>query len=217
MQAFRHVEIGEFLEEVGRLRFNTPLQRTWKKLDHQMIFDGPSADRTVCAIHDGDLDLPEDFKAPAHHVLIRGNLIVDGVVDTNVTEADEGGSFIITGNLRCMVFINHSGKTSIIGGDLFAREMLFNTFEETMLYVGRAIRTFFFLGWDTWAEFGTKAEMDYGIGYCLPHNHGDSSAAAARPDFDEAASLNRLAMSGARELSNDAMLDHLRSGKPLFR
>lgn len=217
MTDFRHVDIEAFVEEVGNLRFNPSLQRAWNNVDHTMIFGGPSGGRTFCAIHDGDLDLGEDFKAPAYHVLVRGNLIVDGVVDTNVTEGDEGGSFIVTGNLRCMVFINHSGKVGIVGGELTARDMLFNTVEETMLYVGGAIRTYFFLGWDTWAEFGTEAEMQYGIGYCLPLNHYESSAAAVRPHFDETASLNRLAMPGMRERSNDTMLDHLRSGRPIFR
>jgi hypothetical protein len=217
MTSFRNVALGEFLREVKSISFNPTLQKAWANLDYDMIFQGPDGDTSLCAICDGDLHLGEDFDAPAFHVLVRGSLVVDGVIDTNFTDMDEGGSFIVSGNVRCMVFLNHYGKSGVIGGDLVAREMLVNGFEDSLLYVGGAITTHFFYGWDVWAEFGARAELEYGIGYCLPLNYSNAAVQAIRPRFDEAASYRRLALPLDDERANEEIVAHVRSGRPLFR
>ena len=95
--------------------------------------------------------------------------------------------------------------------------MLVNAFEDSLLYVGGAITTHFFYGWDVWAEFGTHAKMEYGIGYCLPLNYSKAGAQAVGPRFDDAESFRHLAIPDARNLSNDDVLAYVKSGKPLFR
>lgn len=215
---FRNVEVREFLGEVEATRFRSPLQGAWENLDHDMIFRHPlrSPDDGACAIHDGDLHVAGDFEAPALHVLIRGDLLVDGLIDTSFKDANGGGSFIVTGSVRCRAFMNEYGKAEIIGEDLAAEEMILNAFSDSLLYVGGSVTTRFFFGWDMWAEFGVHAEMEYGVGYCLPFNHVDASE-GVEAFFDEATSLDRLAIPDAGNLSTDEIADYLRSGQPIFR
>jgi hypothetical protein len=216
--SFRNMEIGEFLAEVDSVRFRSPLQGAWETLDRDMIFRDRlrGAQDAACAIHDGDLHVTEDFEAPGFHVLIRGDLVVDGLIDTSFNHANGGGSFIVTGSVRCRAFMNEYGKAESIGEDLAAEEMILNAFSDSLLYVGGSITTRFFFGWDMWAEFGVKAEMEYGVGYCLPFNHFDASE-GVEAFFDEATSLERLAIADAGKLSTDEIAEYLRSGRPVFR
>jgi hypothetical protein len=215
---FRIVELGALLTVVDSIRFRSPLQGAWENLDHDMIFRNPlrSSDGVACAIHDGNLHVAGDFEAPAFHVLIRGDLVVEGLIDSSFKDANGGGTFIVTGSVRCRSFMNEYGKAEIIGEDLAVEEMLFNAFPDSLLYVGGTITARFFFGWDMWAEFGVKAEMEYGVGYCLPFNHFDSSE-GVEAFFDEATSLDRLAITDADNLSTDEIAAYLRSGKPIFR
>jgi hypothetical protein len=67
------------------------------------------------------------------------------------------------------------------------------------------------------AKCGGMAEMEYGIGYCLPFKYADAAAAAVRPRFGEDATLDRMAIPNVRDLWSHPIMEYVRSGKPLFR
>jgi hypothetical protein len=216
---FRSVTLSEFTDAVSAVRFPRALEDAYGKLDHDMIFDTRLRDpeMTSCMIHDGSLTLQGHFKAPAFHVLIDGDLTVDGIVDTNFEGDDEGGSFFVTGNVTCNVYLSHYGKVGIFGGDLNARDLILSAYQDSLLCVGGTIRTFFFFGHDVWAEFGERAELQYGNGYCLPLHHVDAQEEGVEPFFGEEESYRLLAIENPDDCDTWEIAEHIRLGKPIFR
>ncbi len=133
------------------------------------------------------------FRAPGFCTLITGDLHVDGIVDLqNPDGYDEGGLFIVLGDVICHSFFNEYGKCTFVDGKLEARDLLVNAFEDSALVVTRHLRTNFFYGEDIWAEVGGSATMEYGEGYCLPIGYTADAVEAIMPKQDEEASLSLL-------------------------
>ncbi len=153
------------------------------------------AAETAYAFHSGPLKVEGDFRAPGFITLIAGDLTVGGLVDlTNPEQGryDEGGAFIVLGNLFCGCFSGHYGKCSFVDGTLEAKELLVNAYEDSSLVVTGDLRTRFFYGDDIWAEVGGAARMDYGVGYCLPIDYVQAALQSVRPLHDEAMSRRMI-------------------------
>lgn len=134
-----------------------------------------------CFIHRGSLTRPGHFAAPGFCTLIIGDLNVDGFVDLDNPEGfDEGGVFIVIGNVSCAAFSGHYGKCTFIDGNLIASDVILNAYEDSSLMVAGDLKTKLFYGWDIWAEVGGAAHFEYGQGYCLPIGYRDASAQAIR-------------------------------------
>jgi len=88
---------------------------------------------------------------------------------------DEGGLFIIVGNVRCTAFSGHCGKCTFVDGDLNASELILNAYEDSSLVVTGDLKTKLFYGKDIWAEVGGVADFEYGEGYCLPIGWRDAA------------------------------------------
>jgi hypothetical protein len=214
---FRSVDLEEYMQTVETLAFPPALRREWDGLDHGMIFRGDLHDDGLCTFHEGDLHVAGNFRAPAANVLVLGDLVVGGQLETSCHDADEGGCFIVTGSVETRVLLNRHEKTMIVGGDLTAKDMLFNAFEHTLLYVACSLSTYFYYGLDIWAEFGVRADMEFGIGYCLPLGYTAPGLQAVYPRFDAAHSLRRLALPAGKKATEENVLAMIRSGRPLFR
>jgi hypothetical protein len=215
MPAFKTIDLADFIAEVAAIRFDPVLEHGYQRLDQSMIFG--FSDDALCMVHEGTLVHTGQFKAPAYHVLIKGDLIVDGVIDTSFAGADEGGSFFVTGNVICNAYINHWGKAEIIGGDLQAHDFLHNAFSDSLLYVGGSIKTRFFYGHDMWAEFGGHAEIKYGIGYCLPLGYQDAPTEAVKPFFNEEESARAVVIDDIANRDSWDIAELVRKGEPVFR
>lgn len=215
MPAFRTVDSAHFIRDFSALALSSPLAPQFERLDRRMVFE--FSDKMPCLVHDGPLVVIGNFEAPAYHVLINGDLIVNGIVDTNFDGADEGGSFFVTGNLTCNVYLGHWRKIGMIGGDLSARDLLLNAYEDSCLIVGGTLRTRFFLGQDIWADVGRDAEMEYGVGYCLPFGYFDAVTEAILPRHNEKESEALLAFDNAAGLNGGEMANRIRDGASIFR
>jgi hypothetical protein len=172
------------------------------------------------AIHRGDLRTGGHFEAPAFWTLITGSLHVDGIVDLcnpHDKGFDEGGLFIVLGDLVCNAFFNEYGKCSFIDGNLEARDLLLNDFDDSTLVVTGNLTTRFFYGQDMWAEVGGRASMEYGVGHCLPIGYRDAAAQAIRPRHDPETSRSRLNLATTRDTRPGEFRDHLLAGRPLLR
>lgn len=114
-------------------------------------------------LHLGHLKMAGHFRAPGFCTLITGDLHVDGIVDLqNPDGYDEGGLFIVLGNVSCHSFFNEYGKCTFVDGNLDARDLLVAAFGDSALVVTRHLSTNFFYGEDIWAEVGAGATMAYG-------------------------------------------------------
>lgn len=173
-------------------------------------------------VHHGDIAIGGNWRVPGFQTLIAGNLAVDGLVDlANPYDEgfDEGGQFIVLGNVRCRAFINEYGKVSMVDGALEASDVVVNDFEDSALVVIGDLRTRFFQGLDLWAEVGGSAFMEYGDGYCLPIGYSDATAQAMLPRHGEVESrkqLNPKIDPVSYKASRD-MCAMLRAGKDIFR
>jgi hypothetical protein len=170
-----------------------------------------------CVIHRGTLKLPRRFSPPAFNMLLIGDLIVDGMVDAHYDSADEGGGFIVAGNVTCDIFANDYAKATLIDGDLNASELILNAYEDSGLWVTGNLKTNFFFGEDVWAEVGGKAEMAYGRGYCLPIGYSQASRQAMRPRDDVATSLHQLNLADTIALDPALFKKMLARGDQLFK
>jgi hypothetical protein len=179
----------------------------------------PRTDGEDFQVHHGDLDLDGNFVAPAYCTLIVGNLTVSGFVDlANPYDKgfDEGGLFVVLGDVECRVWAGEGGKCAFVDGDLVARDLLLNAYEDSSLIVTGALGTHFFYGIDIWAEVGTGAVMEYGHGYALLHRQGQNPL-QIDPRHDAEASMALIAGEDVDELSADALMDRVRSGEAVFR
>jgi hypothetical protein len=177
--------------------------------------DGPDY-----VIHRGSLAVGGDFIAPGFNTLIIGDLFVEGLVDLHNPYDkgfDEGGQFIIVGSLNCLVFANEYGKCTLVDGDLTASDMLINGYEDSSLKVIGDLTTKFFYGVDIWAEVGGVANMEYGIGYCLPLGYCSGSE-AIWPRHDENVTRQLLNLDATSlRLNPQDLLRLWQTGKPLFK
>ncbi len=124
-------------------------------------------DGADCMIHLGDLRTSGHFEAPGFYTLITGHLHVDGIVDQHNPYDkgfDEGGLFVVLGDVTCDAFFNEYGKCSFVDGRLEARDIVVNAFGDSALVVTGNLTTNFFYGQDMWAEIGGHASMEYGDG-----------------------------------------------------
>lgn len=177
--------------------------------------DGPD-----CMVHAGALTLKGRFEAPGFFTLITGDLHVDGMVDLHNPYDkgfDEGGLFIVLGNVTCHSFFNEYGKCSLVDGKLEARDLLANAFGDSALVVTGNLKTKFFYGEDIWAEVGGAASMEYGDGYCLPIGYSDAASEVIEPKHDREASLARLNLDNTENFSADDLRKHLLAGKALLK
>jgi hypothetical protein len=169
-------------------------------------------------LHLGHLKTAGHFRAPGYCTLITGNLHVDGMVDLqNPDGYDEGGLFIVLGDLVCHSFFNEYGKCAFVDGNLDARDLLVAAFGDSALVVTRHLSTNFFYGEDIWAEVGAGATMEYGAGYCLPIGYTAAAAEAITPNHGEEASLALLNLGRTDELYPHDFREHLLTGKPLLK
>jgi hypothetical protein len=172
-----------------------------------------------CFIHRGPLLVPGHFEAPGFCTAVLGDLDASGVVDLNNPDGfDEGGLFIVVGNVTCKGFVNHYGKCSFVDGDLLASDAIVNSHEDASLVVIGNLNTKFFYGEDIWAEVGGAADMEFGSGYCLPIGYGDAARQAIRPRHDRETSMALLAVAEA-DNSNLAreLLAPLKQGRSIFK
>lgn len=214
---FRKTEPGGFCAGCRRGSFDGHIQDELSPLSGALRegWDGPD-----CLIHRGPLAVQGHFEAPGYFTLITGDLTVEGLVDLHNPYDkgfDEGGIFVVLGDLTCHAFANEYGKCSFIDGNLNARDILLNDFGDSCLFVTGDLATRFFYGRDIWAEIGGVASMDYGDGYCLPIGYRNAGAEAMRPRHDEDASLRLLNVESFDGNETQQMLAMLREGRPVFK
>jgi hypothetical protein len=212
--AFDNVTREQFFAAIATSAPSTVFETVLARIDHNMLFsDRPEANYLV--LHE-PLVLLENFSPPGFHTLIIGNLIVNGLVDLHYRDADEGGSFVIIGNVSCNAFANDYSKGTIIDGDLNARDFIVNAYEDSGLWVTKNLKTKFFFGKDVWAEVGGHVDMEYGDGYCLPIGYTNASEEAIRPRHDVETSLQLLDMD-TQSLKPRQFVERLARGQSIFK
>ena len=143
----------------------------------------------------GDVTASGPWKAPGLNTLVLGDLSVSGSIDlANPHDEgfDEGGQFVVLGDVECRGFVGEGGKCIFIDGDLVARDAIANAFEDASLIVVGDFRTRFFIGVDIWANVGGTAEIEAGDGYCMPLDGVEADWDEVRPRLDAASSLALL-------------------------
>jgi hypothetical protein len=172
-----------------------------------------------CFIHREPLLVAGNFNAPGFCTAVIGDLDVSGIVDlTNPQGFDEGGVFIVIGNVTCKGFVSYYGKCSFVDGDLVANDVIVNAYEDSSLVVIGNLKTRFFYGRDIWAEVGGAADMEFGSGYCLPIGYKDAARQAIRPKHDRKASIALLAVKEKDNSSLELELAKaLQQGRPIFK
>lgn len=86
---------------------------------------------------------------------------------------------MVFGNVTCNILASDFNKAAIIDGDLSARDLIVNNFDDSGLWVTRNLKTRLFCGLDTWVEVGDTAEMRHGDGFCLPIGWNDEGLRAS--------------------------------------
>jgi hypothetical protein len=185
MAAFEQVTEDEFDDAIE----SSPSSQTFKE---QYARFSPRRD-DHCFIHRGPLTLRGHFAAPGLCTLIIGDLTVDGTVDLhNPEEFDDGGIFVVIGNVSCAAFDGHYGKCTFIDGNLIASEVIMNLYQDSSLVVTGDLKTKLFYGEDMWAEVGGVADFEYGNGYCLPIGYRNAAGQAIRAHRTNNVSIERV-------------------------
>ena len=84
-------------------------------------------------VHEGDLELDDDFDGSGAAVIVKGDLVVAGTV-----ALDETGALIVTGRLRCA---NLSCEGNLeIQGDAEVAETIFGSYEAGISWFHGAVR-----------------------------------------------------------------------------
>lgn len=122
---------------------------------------------TEAFVHAGDLRIKGSYRAPGLCTLITGYLHVEDVLDLN-PRFDEGGLFIVIGDLGCRHLVGDYGAMTFVDGDLTARDTVITGFRKSVLSVVGTLRTRLFVGCDGAAFVGAGAEIEYGVGHCVP-------------------------------------------------
>jgi len=173
-----------------------------------------------CYVHHGTLAISGHFKTPGYCTLVVGDLTVDGLIDLNNPEGfDEGGLFIVIGNVTCRAFSGHYGKCTFIDGNLNASELVLNAYGDSSLVVTGDLKTKLFHGKDIWAEVGGVADMEYANGYCLPIGYKDAAKQAirARSSKKNAPVLHPDVLDDADRFKVDEALQRLKQGQSILR
>jgi hypothetical protein len=159
------------------------------------------------------------FETPGFCTLVLGDLDASGIVDLRNPEGfDEGGLFIVIGNVTCRAFVNHYGKCSFIDGDLVASDVIVNSHEDSSLVVIGNLKTNFFYGQDIWAEVGGAADMEYGKGYCLPIGYKNAAREAIEPRYDPETSMKLLAVGKSENAYLEGeIVAALKQGRSIFK
>jgi hypothetical protein len=173
-----------------------------------------------CFVHRGPLTISGHFEAPGYCTLVVGDLTVDGLIDLNNPEGfDEGGLFIVIGNVTCRAFSGHYGKCTFIDGNLNASELVLNACEDSSLVITGDLKTKLFHGKDIWAEVGGVADMEYANGYCLPigYKNAAKQAIRARRSTKSALVLDPAVLDDEDVLKGDEALQRLKQGQSILR
>lgn len=168
-------------------------------------------------VHEGDLRLKGSYRAPALCSLFVGNLEVEDVLDLE-SRFDQGGLFIVIGSLTCKQLIGDYSLSTIIDGDLTAQDAVITGFSDSDLSVMGTLRTRLFVGCDIPGNVGAGAEVDYGVGHCMPI--GEYGAAPIAPRNSEAATAKIVVPKGKPEgylFEAEQFAELIRAGKPIFR
>lgn len=166
MRDFEKVTAEEFGRCLSAASCSEQFKKQFMRLD-PTTYDGWNGPSYV--VYQGDLAVDGNWKAPGFQTLVIGNLSVRGLVDlSNPYDQgfDEGGLFIVLGNVECKAFSNEYGKASIVDGNLYARDILINDFGDSSLYVTVDLKTKYLHGVDMWVSVGGAVDVDYGDGYC---------------------------------------------------
>jgi hypothetical protein len=210
MSSFQQVSRDEFDRVLEKSKASSTFREQFARYEPQ-YYEG--ANGPDCMVHLGPLKMNGHFEAPGFFTLVTGDLHVDGTIDLQNSYDkgfDEGGLFIVLGDVVCHSFFNEYGKCTFVDGRLEARDLLVNAFEDSALVV-------IFFGEDLWAEVGGNATMEYGYGYCLPIGYADSVDEQLLPKHGRERSLLLLNFERTKALHPKDFRDHLRTGKPLLK
>lgn len=216
MAGFESVSREEFEQALAEGRGSPAFREQFARFMPQL--DGADESEAGFMIHRGDLTVSGDFTAPGLATLILGSLTVEGYVDLRNPRDDafdEGGLFVVLGDLRCRVFAGECGKCGFVDGDLEARDLLLAAYYDSSLVVIGQLKTKFFTGNDIWAEVGGGAVMEYGIGHAVPLGE-PSGCAIMTPRHGERASRAMLAVQWPEDerVDADQLMELVRAGKP---
>ncbi len=217
MPSFQQVSRDEFDRILEKSKASSTFREQFARYEPQ-YYEG--ANGPDCMVHLGPLKMKSHFEAPAFYTLVTGDLHVDGIVDLHNRYDkgfDEGGLFVVLGDVICHSFFNAYGKCTFVDGRLEARDLLVNSFEDSALVVIRSLKTNFFFGEDLWAEVGGNAAMEYGYGYCLPIGYADSVDEQLLPKHGREHSLSLLNLERTNALRPKDFREHARTGKPLLK
>lgn len=217
MNGFRNVSPEEFSQILDDAPSSPAFRSEFARYDPN-YYEGSSG--PDCMVHQGDLTVPGHFTAPGFYTLILGNLVVDGHVslqNPNDKGFDEGGLFVVIGDVRCRSFSNEYGKVTFIDGDLEADDLILNSHEDSGLIVIGTLKTYFFYGVDMAAEVGSGAIMEYGVGYCRPIGSLDTEPEVIMPRHGEETSLRLLDFEETSYIENEAFTDRIQEGRSIFK
>jgi hypothetical protein len=173
-----------------------------------------------CMVHEGDLTVSGDFTAPGFYTLIIGNLVVGGhlSLDNPYDKGfEEGGLFVVVGDVRCRSFSHEFGKVAFIDGDLEVRDLILNFHDDASLVAIGTLKTYFFYSAGAWAEVGIGAFMEYGVGVCLPLGWTNADLERIEPRHDEETSLSLLDVDDPEAIDNIDLEARFRQGHPIFK
>ena len=213
MNGFKSVSPEEFFQILNDAPSSPTFRSDFARYDPAAY--EPDAD-SECMVHQGDLTISGDFDVPGFLTLVIGNLIVDGHVSLQNPYEEMNGLFVLIGDVRCRSFSNKYGKLAFIDGDLEAKDLILNSYEDSSLSVTGTLRTYFFYGRYNWAEVGIGAFMEYGVGYCLPLGYSNE-AQVIRPCHDEETSLSLLDFKKTSYIENEAFTDRIHEGRSVFK
>jgi hypothetical protein len=213
-QMFRRVDRSEFLGVIEDAPASPAFREQFTDFS---AFDAFLAAEAMVA--DKAVRMAGPFRRPGLCTLIVGDLVVDGTVDLQGGFA-EGGLFVVLGNVVCRHFIGDFATQAIVDGDLTARDAVICGFGDAGLSIVGSLQTRLFIGCDIWAEVGGGAQMDYGIGYCLPTGYSDAEREAILPRHGEAATARIVAPPPKEDgymFDAETFAELIRSGRPIFR
>lgn len=172
---------------------------------------------TEAFVHDGNLRIRNSWRAPGLCTLVNGHLEVENVLDLQ-SRFDQGGLFIVIGNVSCRHLLGDYSLTTFVDGDLTARDTLITGYGDSALTVTGILRTKLFIGCDIGAFVGAGAEIEYGIGHCVAT--GEHGAPPIVPKHSERATA-RIVVPEPRTkgwlFEPEQFADLIREGRPVFR
>ena len=182
-------------------------------------WDGPDY-----RIHDGDLIVDGHLNNVGFNTLVTGSITATGLVDLrnphtepNNHGFDEGGLFMSAGDITCRALGGEGGKCTFIDGDLRASDFILNGFGNSSIVVSGRLTTRLFLGHDIWAEVGNGADLEYGIGYCLPIGYTNASSQAINPQHTQQQSIAALVFAYDNDRNLEPFYEAALKGRSVFQ